>query len=228
MVLRYLLPAFLMLAVLGAPAHAANSATVTVNLNLRAGPSTQYPVVVVVPQSAAVTVYGCNANVTWCDIAYGSARGWASANYIRVSSGGQTVVVTPGVAAAVGLATVTYNRVYWDTYYNTYPWYGQWNRYYAPPPPPPPPPPPGTATGGSGCIGNACAATRTVTGSQGDTLRSTGGCVGDACAGRRTVTTPSGNSASKTVTCRRGDPNCTVRRTGPQGNTAVRQRPVRR
>ncbi|WP_136661030.1 SH3 domain-containing protein [Nitratireductor sp. XY-223] len=223
--LKTILPFLAAVVVIASPARAASTASVTVDLNLRAGPSTQYPVVTVVPQSAPVTMYGCNANVTWCDIAYGSQRGWASANYIRVSSGGTQTVVTPAVAATVGIATVAYSRAYWDNYYSTYPWYGQWNVYYRPPPPPPPPP--GSVTGGSGCIGNACGATRTTTGSQGNTLRQSGGCVGNGCATRQTVTTPTGNSASKTVTCRRGDPNCTVRRTGPAGNTHIRQRPVR-
>lgn len=212
-----------LVSLVASPVRAASPASVTVDLNLRAGPSTQYPVVTVVPQSAPVTMHACNANVTWCDISYASYRGWASANYIRVSSGGTQTVVTPAVAATVGIATVAYSRAYWDNYYSTYPWYGQWNVYYRPPPPPPP----GSVTGGAGCIGTACGATRTTTGAEGNTLKRSGGCVGDACATRQSVTSPTGNSASKTVTCRRGDPNCTVRRTGPAGNTHIRQRPAR-
>ncbi|WP_419914417.1 SH3 domain-containing protein [Hoeflea sp.] len=114
-----LMTVFALVALVASPARAASPASVTVDLNLRAGPSTQYPVVTVVPQSAPVTMHGCNANVTCCDISYSSYRGWASANYIRVSSGGTQTVVTPAVVATIGIATVAYNRAYWDNYYST-------------------------------------------------------------------------------------------------------------
>ncbi len=222
---KHLLPSVLAVVFLAAlimSAEAASPASATTDLNLRAGPSTSYPVVTVVPQSASVQMYGCNADTTWCDIAYGQYRGWASANYLAISQAGQPVAVTPAVVATVGIATTAYSRAYWDTYYETYPWYGQWNVYYAPP----------AANGGNGgvagCAGNSCAGTQKATGAQGGTARRSGACVNGTCGGRKTVTTPGGNTASKTVTCSRGDPNCNVTGTGPRGNTATRQRGWRR
>lgn len=214
----HFLPALLSVCVFALPAQAGNAAAVTTDLNLRAGPATSYPVVTVVPQSANVQLFGCNANVSWCDIAYGQHRGWASANYIRVSSGSQPVVVTPAVAATVGIATVTYNRVYWDTYYSSYPWYGRWNVYYSPPPPN------GGKGGAAGCVGAACGGTQVTTGTQGGSARRSGACFNGNCASRQTVTTPSGQKATRTVTCKRGDPSCTVTGAGPRGNSATRQR----
>ena len=208
--------ALVILTALSVPALAASPATVTADLNMRAGPSTQYPVVTVVPQSAPVQLHGCNADASWCDIAYGSHRGWASAGYIRVTNGSTPVTVTPATVAVVGVPVVTYNRVYWDTYYPNYPWYRDWNVYVAPPPN-------GTVTGASGCIGNACGAARSVTGANGNTVTSGGACRNGNCAGAKTVKTPGGATASKTGHCTAGR-GCTVTRNGPRGNSATRQR----
>ncbi len=214
---NFLFCALVALVALSAPAKAASSATVTADLNLRAGPSTQYPVVTVVPQSAPVQLYGCNANASWCDIAYGSQRGWASASYIRVTSDGTPVTVTPATVGVIGVPVVTYSRVYWDTYYPAYPWYRNWNVYYAPPPPN------GAVTGASGCIGNVCGGARSVTGVNGNTVTSGGACRNGNCAGAKTVTAPGGATASKTGRCTAGN-GCTVTRTGPRGNSGTRQR----
>ena len=215
---KLLVPFVLITGVLSMPAEASSQASVTVDLNLRAGPATSYPVVTVVPQSASVQMYGCNANTSWCDVTYGQYRGWASANYLLISNGSQQVVVTPAIAATVGIATVAYSRAYWDSYYSTYPWYGRWNVYYAPPPAN------GGSGGAAGCIGHACGGTQVTTGSQGNSVRRSGGCVNGNCASRKTATTPSGQTATKTVTCRRGDPNCNVTGVGPRGNAVTRQR----
>ncbi len=209
---KILISTLFALAAWTAPAVAANTATVTTDLNLRAGPSTQYPVVTVVPRSAPVTIYGCNANVSWCDISSGSYRGWASASYIRVSSGGTAVVVTPVVVSTVGLPTVTYSRVYWDTHYAAYPWYRPWNARYS------------TVTGKAGCVGSACGAKRTVTGPYGGTASRKAGCVNGVCGGRAKATGPNGHTASRAWGCSSATGNCRVRRTGPAGNSVTRHR----
>lgn len=215
---KILFSAFLALSALTAPALAATTATVTTSLNLRAGPSTQYPVVTVVPQSKPVRLYGCNANTSWCDISFGSHRGWASASYIRVYNSGTTVAVAPVVVRTVGLPVVTYSRVYWDTYYAAYPWHSQWTVRYAAAP--------GTTTvtGKAGCVGNACGVKRTATGPNGGKASRKAGCVHGACGGRTKVTGPNGNTASKAWGCSRASGNCRVRRTGPAGNSVTRHR----
>lgn len=224
MKMKYLFPALLAFAAFAPSAQAANPATVTTDLNLRAGPSKQYPVVTVVPQSSAVMIYGCNANVSWCDIAYGRYRGWAAAGYIRVASGGSAVIVTPAYVARVGWAPVTYSRVYWDTYYRSYPWYGNWNTYYAPPPPRRAVPAGTTSTGTAGCVGRACGGRQAVTGPYGGRATRAGGCVNGVCGGRKSATGPQGRTATKSGYCNARTGNCAARRTGPRGNTTVRRR----
>ena len=209
---KIIFSAFLALAAFTAPALAATTATVTTSLNLRAGPSTQYPVVTVVPRSTSVNLYGCNANTSWCDVSFGPHRGWASASYIRVYSGGTTVAVAPVVVKRVGQPTVTYSRVYWDTHYAAYPWHSRWNGHYA------------AATRKAGCVGAACGAKRTATGSNGGTASQKAGCIKGACGGRTKVTGPNGHTASKTWGCTRASGSCRARRTGPAGNSVTRHR----
>ncbi len=123
-----------------APAYAASPAVTTGNVNLRAGPGTNYPAVGSVPRGAGVTIYGCLSGYTWCDTAWGSSRGWVAAGYLQVVQAGRPVGFNPAVGAAMGLAVVGFSQAYWNTHYVGRPWYGQWNRYYRPAPPPPVPP----------------------------------------------------------------------------------------
>lgn len=110
-------------------ASAASSAVATANVNMRAGPSTAYPTVRIVPAGAGVVSYGCVADYSWCDVGYGQARGWVSAAYLTTVVGGTTVVVTP----QVGFPVVTYSpTAYWNRYYTAYPWYARGPAYYGP------------------------------------------------------------------------------------------------
>src|SRR3954454_2688304 len=59
------------------------NAYVTADVNLRAGPDTDFPVLVVVPEQAAVTIYDCVDDLSWCDLSYGEERGWVSAQYLQ-------------------------------------------------------------------------------------------------------------------------------------------------
>lgn len=63
-------------------AAASERAIATTDVNLRAGPSTDYPVVDVVSSGDAVRVFGCLETRSWCDVRFHGQRGWMSANYI--------------------------------------------------------------------------------------------------------------------------------------------------
>lgn len=143
-----------------ADASAAQSAVTVSKVNLRAGPSTSYPAVAVMPAGSTITTYGCLADYSWCDVAWGGSRGWVAASYIKVIYHGQPVVLTPLVAPAVGLTVVAFNRAYWDRYYVGRPWYGSWNNYYRG----------GVSTSGAvACGQRGCAGARSVTGPRGNT-----------------------------------------------------------
>lgn len=111
--------------------HAAVTSVATANVNLRAGPSTAYPVIITVPVGSPVTTYNCVSGYSWCDVAYGAYRGWIAASYLQTVYHGRPAVITPAVATAVGLTVIAYNRAYWDRYYTAYPWYGRWTAYPA-------------------------------------------------------------------------------------------------
>lgn len=71
------------------PASAA-SATATANLNLRSGPGTSYAVIAVIPEGASVETTGA-ARSGFLPVTYGGRSGYASADYLSSSGGGETV-----------------------------------------------------------------------------------------------------------------------------------------
>lgn len=130
-------------------ASAATPAVTVTSLNMRAGPGTQYPVVVAMPVRAPITVYGCAAGIAWCDVGWGRERGWVAANYIQVAYRGGVTVISPTVAPVIGVTVVAFNRAYWDHYYVGRAWYGGWDRYYGPRPP---------HAAAAGCVDGKCGA----------------------------------------------------------------------
>ena len=147
MIRRLLAAGALVLALALPTATLAAAPAVTVGtVNLRAGPSTGYPVVTVVPAGTAIVTHGCLADYGWCDVGIGPVRGWMSARWILVSRAGATVVLTPAVATTVGIGVVTFGKLYWDSHYAAYPWYRRWATYA---PAPIPGPVPGPVYGGA-------------------------------------------------------------------------------
>lgn len=129
-------PALLALA-LGALPLAASSqqlAYTAKHVNLRAGPDRYYPVIAILPPSAAVSVYGCLADYRWCDVSYGYDRGWVYAGNLRYPYQGGYVVF-PGIAPVLGIAVFAFVLDdYWSRHYHDRPFYGDRHRYEARPP----------------------------------------------------------------------------------------------
>jgi uncharacterized protein YraI len=129
---RYLMPlAASFVAIVAAPSlAAAQDAIVTADLNMRAGPSTSFPVVDVIPESAPVDVHGCLSGYSWCDVSSQGNRGWVSANYLSYAASGSYVPLIE-YTSNVEIPIITYSvGSYWDTYYRDRPWYGRrsiWN-----------------------------------------------------------------------------------------------------
>ena len=63
-------------------AYAQQQAYTNKAVNLRAGPSKDYPIVMRLPSGAGVTVMGCIDNYHWCDVSVGDNRGWVYAGNI--------------------------------------------------------------------------------------------------------------------------------------------------
>ncbi len=107
----------------------AEAAYVSKNVNLRAGPATEYPSIVVLRTGVAIMVQGCLSGYQWCDVVVGPNRGWVYAGNIAYPyQGNQVPVLTYG--AALGLAVVAFSvGNYWDAHYRAHPWYGQRQRW---------------------------------------------------------------------------------------------------
>jgi uncharacterized protein YraI len=76
----------------GLPAAAsAATAVTTSNVNLREGPSTDYPVITTLPGNTAVEIEGCAQG--WCKVDYAGAAGWMSEDYLEGLSSPPAIVL---------------------------------------------------------------------------------------------------------------------------------------
>lgn len=136
-------------------AEAAVRGIATANVNMRSGPSTGYPAVVVVPVGAPLMINGCMSTVNWCDVSFTGGRGWVSGNYITATYRSNRVSVEPDYYRDLGIPQTNFDvNTYWGRYYRDRDFYrdrDRWRGYnwrserQLPPPPdrqlPPPPPP---------------------------------------------------------------------------------------
>ena len=67
-------------------------ATATRDLNVRAGPSSQNPVIGVIGSGQSVNINGCVQSGRWCTVAFDGGEGWVSAKYLAGIDAGQVVV----------------------------------------------------------------------------------------------------------------------------------------
>jgi uncharacterized protein YraI len=129
-------------------ASAQQAAFTSAPVDVFAGPAPDYPVVSQLPQGLQVTIYGCVAGYTWCDVAVPNLRGWVDASALSYPYQGSNVPI-PTYGATIGLPIVAFSLgAYWGNYYHGQPWYrdqGRWINHEAPRPGPgyghPPPQP---------------------------------------------------------------------------------------
>ncbi|THF50005.1 SH3 domain-containing protein [Allorhizobium terrae] len=136
---RVYLSALAGLMAVAAPAIAeAAQAIATANVNLRAGPSTQYPPVLVVPAGNRVNIFGCLSSANWCDVGYSGYRGWISGSYLQTQYSSRRIYVDPDYYGRLGIPTVTFRiDQYWDRNYRGRDFYRDRDRWRRAPPPPP-------------------------------------------------------------------------------------------
>lgn len=125
----------------------AQQAFTRMSVNLRAGPSVDYPVVAVLGGGQALDVMGCTGGYSWCDVVLPDGlRGWLFSQAIDYAYAQQRVPLA-SYGAVIGVPIVTFALgSYWSNYYRDRPWYGD-RRWWGSRPPPPvqgwrPPPPP--------------------------------------------------------------------------------------
>ncbi|MBX4910753.1 MULTISPECIES: SH3 domain-containing protein [Rhizobium] len=102
----------------------------TANVNMRAGPSTRYPAVAVIPAGSSVEIRGCLSNVNWCDVEFYGGRGWVSGQYVQAVYQQRRVYVGPEYYRPLGIPMVTFSvGNYWDRYYRHRDFYRERDRW---------------------------------------------------------------------------------------------------
>ena len=110
-------------------AHAAEGYS-TANVNMRAGPSTRYPAVAVIPNGTPLQIRGCLADTPWCDVEFYGGRGWVSGQYVQATYERRRIYVGPQYYRPLGIPTVTFSvGPYWDRYYRNRDFYRDRDRW---------------------------------------------------------------------------------------------------
>ncbi|MEY9781137.1 uncharacterized protein YraI [Sinorhizobium fredii] len=102
----------------------------TANVNMRAGPSTAYPAITVIPAGESIEIYGCLADVPWCDVEFYDGRGWVHGRYIQALYQQRRVYVGPRYYRPLGIPVVVFSfSSYWDRHYRDYDFYRDRDRW---------------------------------------------------------------------------------------------------
>lgn len=134
---RILAIAAVAVAALPALAEAAPAVS-TASVNMRSGPSTRYPPVLVIPAGSRVEIAGCMRSANWCDVSYRGYRGWVSGSYLQAVYAQRRVYVDPQYYRPLGIPSVTFSiGNYWDRHYRDRDFYrdrDHWRTDDRPPP----------------------------------------------------------------------------------------------
>ena len=99
------------------------------NVNLRGGPGTYYPALLVVPARSPISILGCLGDYSWCDVLFQGNRGWMRSIYLQGWYQGQYYSLGD-YAPRLGYRVVSFNiGPYWDANYRDRPFYrdrGKW------------------------------------------------------------------------------------------------------
>jgi uncharacterized protein YraI len=106
---------------------------ITTSVNLRAGPSAEFPAVNRLSRGAPVEVHGCIRQALWCDVSSGRDRGWVAAQYLDYFYDGRYVDL-PSYVDVVGVPVASFSLTsYWSSFYFGRPWYRRhawWVRHW--------------------------------------------------------------------------------------------------
>ena len=95
-------------------------------INMRAGPSTHYPSIGILPEGVSLQVFGCTNGYRWCDVEARGRRGWVSAAYIDIDYDARRIRVPVYAHQAQEpiVPTVSFDiNTYWSGHYTDYDFY---------------------------------------------------------------------------------------------------------
>src|SRR5262245_1336703 len=99
------------------------------NVNLRAGPGTYYPVIVVVPARSWISIRGCLADYAWCEVISAGNRGWMRSIYLQGWYQNHYYSLRD-YAPRLGYPVVAFDvEPYWDQHYRDRPFYSERARW---------------------------------------------------------------------------------------------------
>lgn len=102
----------------------------TANVNMRAGPSTRYPAVAVIPAGSSVEIRGCLSDLNWCDVEFYGGRGWVSGQYVQALYQQRRIYVGPQYYRPLGIPVICFSvDNYWDRYYRNRDFYRERDRW---------------------------------------------------------------------------------------------------
>lgn len=103
------------------PAQAA-SGFVSTGVNLRSGPSVEYPVVATISSQEFLEINGCITERNWCEVSWRGFSGWVSGQYLRNQSYGPIVEAGP----IINIPIIVFNQDdYWNKHYRGRPFYNE-------------------------------------------------------------------------------------------------------
>lgn len=106
------------------------------SVNLRAGPTRDYPLVVILPPQYPIHVFGCVSGYIWCDVMAGPNRGWVYAANIEYQyQNSYTPILGYGAVLGIGVIGFIIGD-YWNDHYRSRPFYAQRQEWIHRPPMP--------------------------------------------------------------------------------------------
>jgi uncharacterized protein YraI len=106
---------------------------VMVNLNMRAAPDSDYPLITTLEAGSPISVLGCIDDYEWCDVSAYGERGWVSGDYIEYDYQDRRVPLY-GYGAQFGVPIISFViGDYWGSHYNHRPFYRNRDRWYRQP-----------------------------------------------------------------------------------------------
>jgi uncharacterized protein YraI len=68
-------------------------AVAVTDLNMRAGPGSQYPIVATIESNGSVEILGCLEEAQWCQVNWQGNEGWSYSEYLAITETGEQIFV---------------------------------------------------------------------------------------------------------------------------------------